>query len=104
MVFDITDMNNIVKTRSKSMRARSTTSRCRLTADTVRCRARAHRTHRRGAADLATFRASKVASTFEQELTGGVHNMFATNDNLFAVSGGAKYVISTPATPIIPST
>ena len=43
--------------------------------------------------DLATPAHPKVASTFSQELTGGVHNMFATNDYLFAVSGGAKYVI-----------
>ena len=31
--------------------------------------------------------------TFDQELTGGVHNMFATNDHLYAISGGDKYVI-----------
>jgi hypothetical protein len=34
-----------------------------------------------------------VASTFNEQLTGGVHNMFATNDYLFAISGGDKYVI-----------
>jgi hypothetical protein len=43
--------------------------------------------------DLANPAHPKVAATFDQELTGGVHNMFATNDHLFAVSGGAKYVI-----------
>jgi hypothetical protein len=43
--------------------------------------------------DLAAPAHPKVAATFSQELTGGVHNMFATNDHLFAVSGGAKYVI-----------
>lgn len=43
--------------------------------------------------DLATPAHPKIASTFEQELTGGVHNMFATNDYLFAISGGDKYVI-----------
>ena len=43
--------------------------------------------------DLANPAHPKVASTFDNELTGGVHNMFATNDHLFAVSGGAKYVI-----------
>ena len=43
--------------------------------------------------DLANPAHPKIASTFDSELTGGVHNMFATNDHLFAVSGGAKYVI-----------
>jgi hypothetical protein len=43
--------------------------------------------------DLANPAHPKVASTFSQELTGGVHNMFATNDYLFAISGGDKYVI-----------
>jgi hypothetical protein len=43
--------------------------------------------------DLADPAHPKVASTFSEELTGGVHNLFATNDHLFAVSGGAKYVI-----------
>ena len=43
--------------------------------------------------DLANPAHPKIASSFSQELTGGVHNMFATNEHLFAVSGGAKYVI-----------
>jgi hypothetical protein len=43
--------------------------------------------------DLAVPAHPKIAATFDQELTGGVHNMFATNDYLFAISGGQKYVI-----------
>jgi len=43
--------------------------------------------------DLANPAHPKVAATFSQELTGGVHNMFATNDYLFAISGGDKYVM-----------
>jgi hypothetical protein len=43
--------------------------------------------------DLATPAHPKVVSSFDQSLTGGVHNMFATNDYLFAISGGDKYVI-----------
>jgi hypothetical protein len=43
--------------------------------------------------DLANPAHPTIASTFDEELTGGVNNMFATNDHLFAVSGGAKYVI-----------
>lgn len=33
------------------------------------------------------------AAIYDDGLTGGVHNMFATNDYLFALSGGDKYVI-----------
>ncbi len=43
--------------------------------------------------DLANPAHPKVSATFSQELTGGVHNMFATNDHLFAISGGDKYVM-----------
>jgi hypothetical protein len=34
-----------------------------------------------------------IASVYEDGLTGGVHNMFATNDYLFALSAGDKYII-----------
>ena len=43
--------------------------------------------------DLAVPAHPKVASVFNEQLTGGVHNAFATNDYLFAISGGEKYVI-----------
>jgi hypothetical protein len=96
MVFDITDMNNIVKTDSIRIDART------INDVTVSPDGRYGALSREGASnrvngvvllDLAAPAHPKVASTFEQELTGGVHNMFATNENLFAVSGGAKYVI-----------
>lgn len=96
MVFDITDMNNIVKTDSIRIDART------INDVTVSPDGRYGALSREGASnrvngvvllDLANPAHPKVASTFEQELTGGVHNMFATNENLFAVSGGAKYVI-----------
>jgi hypothetical protein len=43
--------------------------------------------------DLADPRNPTIASTYDEGLTGGVHNMFAQNDYLFALSGGDKYVI-----------
>jgi hypothetical protein len=43
--------------------------------------------------DLADPRHPTVASIYDDGLTGGVHNMFATNDHLFALSAGDKYVI-----------
>jgi hypothetical protein len=96
LVFDITDMDNIVKTDSVKVDART------INDVTVSPDGRYGVLSREGASnrvngvvilDLAVPAHPKVAATFDQELTGGVHNMFATNDYLFAISGGAKYVI-----------
>jgi hypothetical protein len=96
LVFDITDLNNPVKTDSVRVDART------INDVTVSPDGRYGALSREGASnrvngvvilDLANPAHPKVASTFNQELTGGVHNMFATNDYLFAISGGAKYVI-----------
>jgi hypothetical protein len=44
--------------------------------------------------DLADPAHPIIASTFDTNgVTGGVHNMFATEDYLFALAGGDKYVI-----------
>jgi hypothetical protein len=43
--------------------------------------------------DLADPAHPKISANFDEDLTGGVHNMFATNDHLFALSGGDKYII-----------
>jgi hypothetical protein len=95
-IFDITDLTNIVKTHSVKVDART------INDVTVSPDARYAALSREGASnrvngvvllDLANPAQPKVASSFDVELTGGVHNMFATNDHLFAVSGGAKYVI-----------
>jgi hypothetical protein len=43
--------------------------------------------------DLSNPRHPTVASTFTEGLTGGVHNTFPTDDHLFALSAGEKYVI-----------
>jgi hypothetical protein len=95
-VFDITDLTNIVRTDSIKVDART------INDVTVSPDARYAVLSREGASnrvngvvllDLADPAHPKVASSFDTELTGGVHNMFATNDHLFAVSGGSKYVI-----------
>ncbi|MDA1082615.1 MAG: Ig-like domain-containing protein [Gemmatimonadetes bacterium] len=96
IVFDITDLGNIVKTDSVKVDART------INDVTVSPDGRYGVLSREGASnringivilDLADPAHPTVASTFSQELTGGVHNVFATNDYLFAVSGGSKYVI-----------
>jgi hypothetical protein len=43
--------------------------------------------------DLSNPRDPEIAANYDDGLTGGVHNMFATDDYLFALSGGDKYVI-----------
>jgi len=95
-IYDITNLNNMVKTDSVKIDART------INDVTVSPDGRYGVLSREGASnringvvilDLANPAHPKIASTFNQELTGGVHNMFATNDYLFAVSGGAKYVI-----------
>ena len=96
LVFDITDMNNIVRTDSIKVDART------INDVTVSPDGRYGVMTREGASnrvngvvilDLAVPAHPKIASTFDQQLTGGVHNAFATNDYLFAISGGEKYVI-----------
>ncbi len=96
IVFDITNMNNIVKTDSIKVDART------INDVTVSPDGRYGVLTREGASnrvngvvilDLANPAHPKIASTFDQNLTGGVHNAFATNDHLFAISGGEKYVI-----------
>jgi hypothetical protein len=96
LIFDITDMNNIIKTDSIRVDART------INDVTVSPDGRYAVLSREGASnrvngvvilDLAVPAHPKVASVFNEQLTGGVHNIFATNDYLFAISGGEKYVI-----------
>jgi hypothetical protein len=96
IIFDITNLDNIVKTDSIKVDART------INDVTVSPDGRYAVMSREGASnrvngvvilDLADPAHPKVASTFNEQLTGGVHNVFATNDHLFAISGGQKYVI-----------
>jgi len=95
-IFDITDLANPRKTDSVQVDART------INDVTVSPDGRYGALSREGASnrvngvvilDLANPAHPKIASRFDQELTGGVHNMFATNDYLFAISNGDKYVI-----------
>ena len=96
LIFDITDMNSIVKTDSIRVDART------INDVTVSPDGRFAVISREGASnrvngivilDLAVPAHPTIASVFNEQLTGGVHNIFATNDNIFAISGGEKYVI-----------
>ena len=95
-VFDITDPANIVKTDSIRVDAR-TVNDVKVSPD-----GRYAAISREGASDrrngvvildLKDPAHPVIASVYDDGLTGGVHNMFATNDHLFALSNGDKYII-----------
>jgi hypothetical protein len=96
-VWDVTDPTNIVKTDSIQVDAR-TTNDVKVSPDgRYGAISREGASNRRDGVvilDLADPAHPRVASTFEGNgVTGGVHNMYATNDYLFALAGGDKYVI-----------
>jgi len=95
-MYDITDPSNLAKTDSVRVDART------INDVTVAPHGRWAALSREGASnrvngvvilDLANPAHPVIAATFDHELTGGVHNMFATDTHLFAISGGDKYVI-----------
>ena len=95
-IFDITDQTKMFKTDSIQVDARVVND------VTVSPDARYGVITREGASnrvngvvflDLSNPAHPTIASRFDERLTGGVHNAFATNDYLFAISGGDKYVI-----------
>lgn len=97
MVWDITDPSNIFKTDSIQVDAR-TTNDVKVSPDgRYGAISREGASNRRNGVvilDLEDPAHPRVASTFEGNgVTGGVHNMYATNDYLFALAGGDKYVI-----------
>jgi hypothetical protein len=95
-MFDVTNPASIVKTDSIQIDART------INDVTVSPDARWGVLSREGASnrrngvvilDLANPAHPKIASNFDEDLTGGVHNMFATNTHLYALSAGDKYII-----------
>ncbi len=95
--WDVTDPANPVKTDSLQVDAR-TVNDVKVSPDArYAALSREGASNRRNGVvilDLADPAHPTVASTFDESgVTGGVHNMFATNDHLFALAGGDKYVI-----------
>ncbi|MDH3270581.1 MAG: Ig-like domain-containing protein [Gemmatimonadota bacterium] len=97
MVWDVTDPSNIFKTDSIQVDARTTNDVKASPDGRYAAISREGASNRRNGVvilDLADPAHPRVASTFEGNgVTGGVHNMYATNDYLFALAGGDKYVI-----------
>jgi hypothetical protein len=94
--WDVTDPANPMKTDSLQVDAR-TVNDVKVSPDgRYAALSREGASNRRNGVvilDLADPAHPVVASTYDEGLTGGVHNMFATEDHLFALSAGDKYVI-----------
>jgi hypothetical protein len=94
--WDVTDPANVVKMDSIQVDAR-TVNDVKVSPDgRYAALSREGASNRRNGVvliDLSDPTSPTIASTFDDGLTGGVHNMFATDSHLFALSGGDKYVI-----------
>ena len=95
--WNVTDPTAIVKTDSIHVDARTVNDVKVAPNARYAALSREGASNRRNGAvilDLADPAHPVIASTFEGNgVTGGVHNMFATDDYLFALAGGDKYVI-----------
>ena len=95
--WDVTDPANIFKTDSIHVDARTVNDVKVSPSARYAALSREGASNRRNGAvilDLADPAHPVIASTFDTHgVTGGVHNMFATEDHLFALAGGDKYVI-----------
>ena len=96
-VWDVTEPGNIVKTDSIQVDARSVND-MKVSPDTrYATMTREGASNRRNGVvilDLADPAHPKIASEVtDYGLTGGVHNAFPTNEHVFALAGGDKYVI-----------
>jgi hypothetical protein len=96
LIWDVTDPTNIVKTDSVQVDAR-TVNDVKVSPDgRYASMTREGASDRRNGVvilDLADPAHPVIAAEFDEDLAGGVHNAFPTNDYLFALSGGEKYVI-----------
>jgi len=94
--WDVTDPARIVKTDSLRVDAR-TVNDVKVSPDgRYAALSREGASNRRNGVVILDLREPAhptIASVYDAGLTGGVHNMFATRDHLFALSGGDKYVI-----------
>jgi len=95
-VWDVTDPGNVIKTDSVRVDARTVNDVKVAPNGRWGALSREGASNRRNGVvilDLADPAHPAVAAEYAEGLTGGVHNMFATDDHLFALSGGDKYMI-----------
>ncbi len=96
LIWDVTDPTNIVRTDSIQVDAR-TVNDVKVSPDgryaTMTREGASNRRNGLVILDLAEPAHPVIAARFDDDLAGGVHNAFPTNDHVFALSGGEKYVI-----------
>jgi len=95
-VWDVTDPTNIRKTDSLQVDARSVNDVKASPDGRYAVLTREGASNRRNGIvimDMATPAHPRVAAIYDEGLTGGVHNVYAQNDYLFALSDGDKYII-----------
>lgn len=96
-IWDVTTPTRIVKTDSLQIDARTVNDVKVAPNGRYAALSREGASNRRNGVvilDMADPAHPVIASTFDTNgVTGGVHNMFATDDYLFALAGGDKYVI-----------
>ena len=95
-VWDVTNPANIFKTDSIQVDARSVNDVKTSPDGRYGVISREGASNRRNGIvilDLADPAHPTIASIYDEGLTGGVHNVFAMDDYLFALSGGDKYII-----------
>jgi hypothetical protein len=104
--WDVTDPASMVKTDSLQIDARTVNDVKVAPSGRYAALSREGASDRRNGLvilDMADPAHPTIASTFESNgVTGGVHNMFATDDHLFALAGGDKYVILDVRDPYAP--
>ncbi len=94
--WDVTDPSQIVKTDSLRLDARTVNDVKVAPNGRYAALSREGASNRRNGLvvlDLQDPAHPRIAATYDDGLTGGVHNMFATDTHLFALSAGDKYVI-----------
>ena len=95
--WDVTDPTNLVRTDSIQLDARTVNDVKVAPSGRYAALSREGASNRANGVvilDMSNPAHPTVASTFDSHgVTGGVHNMFATDDYLFALAGGDKYVI-----------
>lgn len=96
LIWDVTDPTNIFRTDSIQVDAR-TVNDVKVSPDgryaTMTREGASNRRNGLVILDLAEPAHPVIAAQFDDDLAGGVHNAFPTNDHVFALSGGEKYLI-----------
>ena len=103
--WDVSDPGNIVKIDSIQVDAR-TVNDVKVSEDGKICiisrEGASNRKNGMVILDVANPRDVKILSTFTENLTGGVHNLYIYKDHVYALSAGRKYYVVNIKDPMTP--